>query len=228
MTPLASHGPIPRRCDIRYAALGEDFGEGRLPAKGLRMDRRVADDAVALAEGVVEAGQLFAARGGLDPEAELANLDGLLVQVHAVEVVLENLPVEIEEGALAAEFLEPGVGQFIDGVELVEGLDENRAAAAGRVENAEALQFLLPGFPEADEGLALRFVERGQVIGVGIGQRLAGGAGGFRLVLAAEGFEAVLQDAAQRLLDQIAGDEGGGIDGAFLLAAAADLAGLDL
>jgi hypothetical protein len=75
------------------------------------MDRRVADDAVALAEGVVEAGQLFAARGGLDPEAELANLDGLLVQVHAVEVVLENLPVEIEEGALAAQFLQPGVGQ---------------------------------------------------------------------------------------------------------------------
>ena len=75
------------------------------------MDRRVADDAVALADGVVEAGQLFAARGGLDPEAELANLDGLLVQVHSVEVVLENLPVEIEEGALAAQFLQPGVGQ---------------------------------------------------------------------------------------------------------------------
>jgi hypothetical protein len=75
------------------------------------MERRVADDAVALADGVVEAGQLFAARGGLDPEAELANLDGLLVQVHSVEVVLENLPVEIEEGALAAQFLQPGVGQ---------------------------------------------------------------------------------------------------------------------
>jgi len=51
------------------------------------MDRRVADDAVALADGVVEAGQLFAARGGLDPEAELADLDGLGVEVHAVEVV---------------------------------------------------------------------------------------------------------------------------------------------
>jgi hypothetical protein len=59
---------------------------------------------------VVEAGQLFAAGGGLDPEAELADLDGLGVQVHAVEVVLENLPVEVEEGALAAEFLHPGVG----------------------------------------------------------------------------------------------------------------------
>ena len=104
---------------------------------------------------------------------------------------MEDLAVEVEEGALAAEFLEPGVGEVIDGVELVEGFDENRAAAAGRVENAEALEFLLPGFPEADEGLALRVVEGGQVVGVGIGQRLAGGAGGFGLVLAAEGVEAV-------------------------------------
>ena len=36
--------------------------------------------------------------------------------------------VEIEEGALAAEFFKAGVGQVIDGVELVEGLDENGAA----------------------------------------------------------------------------------------------------
>jgi hypothetical protein len=39
-------------------------------------------------------------------------LDGLRVQVHAVEVVLQNLPVEVEEGALAAQFLQPGVGGF--------------------------------------------------------------------------------------------------------------------
>jgi hypothetical protein len=43
--------------------------------KGLGLDRRVADDAVALADGVVEAGQLFGARGGRDPEAELADFD---------------------------------------------------------------------------------------------------------------------------------------------------------
>ena len=36
---------------------------------------RVADDAVALADGVVEAGQLLGTRGGLDPEAELADFD---------------------------------------------------------------------------------------------------------------------------------------------------------
>jgi hypothetical protein len=86
-------------------------------------------------------------------------LDGLGVEVHAVEVVLQDLPVEVEEGALAAQFLQPGVGDFIERMELVEGLDEERSAAAGRVENAETLQRLLPSFPEADEGLALRFVE---------------------------------------------------------------------
>ena len=120
----------------------------------------------------------------------MADLDGLFVQVHAVEVVLQDLAVEVEEGALAAEFLEPGVGEVIDGVELVEGFDENRAAAAGGVENAQALQFLLRGFPEADEGLALGVVEGDEVVGVGIGQGFAGGAGGFGFVLAAEGVEA--------------------------------------
>jgi hypothetical protein len=46
-----------------------------LPVKGRGLDRRVADDIVALADGVVEAGQLLGARGGLDPEAELADFD---------------------------------------------------------------------------------------------------------------------------------------------------------
>jgi hypothetical protein len=41
----------------------------------LVMRRPTADDAVALADGVVEAGQLHVARGGYDPEAELADFD---------------------------------------------------------------------------------------------------------------------------------------------------------
>jgi hypothetical protein len=54
MTPLASHGPAPHRRDIRYAVLGEDFGEGGLPVEGLGMHGWNADDAVALADGVAE------------------------------------------------------------------------------------------------------------------------------------------------------------------------------
>ena len=54
-------------------------GKGGLPNAGFGMHRPVADDTVALAEGVVEAGPLLAARSGLDPEAGLADLDGLEV-----------------------------------------------------------------------------------------------------------------------------------------------------
>ena len=61
---------------------------------------------------------------------------------------------------------------------------------------------------------------------VWIGQGFAGGAGAFDFVLAAERFEALLQHPAQGLLDQVAGDEGGRIDRAFLFAAAACPAGL--
>ena len=124
--------------DIRRVAhnhveptLGENLGKRGLPVKCIGVNRRIADDAVAFADGVVEAGQLLAARGGLDPQAKLADLDGLGVKIHTVKVVLQDLPVEVEEGALAAQFLQPGVGSFIDGVELVEGLDEKSAAAAG-------------------------------------------------------------------------------------------------
>ncbi len=67
------------------AAGGEDFGEGGLPVEGLGVDGGVGDDAVALADGVVEGGEGLAVGGGFDPEAELADLDGLGVEVHAVE-----------------------------------------------------------------------------------------------------------------------------------------------
>jgi len=41
-----------------------------------------ADDAVALTDGVVEAGQLLAARGGFDPQTKLADLNRFCVHVH--------------------------------------------------------------------------------------------------------------------------------------------------
>ena len=114
------------------------------------MRRRVANDAVALADGVVEAGQALAARGGLDPEAELADLDGLGVEVHAVEVVLENLAVEVEEGALAAQFLKLGVGQsdvqagiaFVNGAEQAPEVEPD----GPRVVWVAVLEGVLEGF----------------------------------------------------------------------------------
>ncbi len=77
-------------------------------------------------DDVVEAGQALAARGGFDPKAELADLDGLRVEVHAVEVVLQDLTVEIEEGGLSAQFLQPGVGKsdVQAGIALVNGAEQ--------------------------------------------------------------------------------------------------------
>ncbi len=65
-----------------------------------------------------------------------------------------------------------------------------------------------------------------EVVGLGIGQGLAGDAGGFGLVPPAEGLKTGLPHAAQRSLDRAARDEGGGIDRALLLAAASGLARL--
>ncbi len=180
----------------------------------------IGDDAVADADAVVEAGENLAPLGGLDPEAEPADLDGFLVEIHAVEVVLQDLPVEIEKRPRAPEFFQPVVRPLVGVVELLERLDQERPAAAGGVEQLDGREFVLPEFPEADEGRPLGSVERVEVVDAGIGEYAAGGAFGLLGVLAAEGFEAVLQDAAEGLADDVAGDEGRRVERAFLLAAA--------
>ena len=163
----------------------------------------------------------LAVGGGLDPEAELADLDGLGVEVHAVEVVLEDLAVEVEEGALAAQFLEAGVGDFVERVELVEGFDEERAAAAGRDRGCGgALSSSCQASQNRIEGLALRLVERGEVVGVGIGRALCGRCRWLRPRAAGAGFRSgACRTPPERLFDDVAGDEGRGVEGAFLFAA---------
>ncbi len=54
---------------------------------------------------------------------------------------------------------------------MVEGLDQERTAPAGRVDDLDILQFDLPGLPESDQGLSLRLVEGLDVIGLGVFQR---------------------------------------------------------
>jgi hypothetical protein len=94
-----------------------------------------------------------------------------------------------------AQFLKARVGNLEHGVELVERLDEKRAAAARGIEDAHGLQLVLPRFPKPDERLALRLVQRGEVVAVRIGEHFGRGAFGFGLpcvgfVALAEGFEA--------------------------------------
>ena len=94
--------------------------------------------------------------GRLDPEAELGDVDGLLVEVHAVEVLLEDLAVQVEKLGESPQLSDAVVGPLICGVELVEGLDQERPAAARRVEDPDRAQLMLPVEPEREQRIALR------------------------------------------------------------------------
>ena len=111
-----------------------------------RVDRRVGHHAVADADVVVEAGQHLAGLGRLDPQAEPADVDGLLVQVHAVQVVLQDLPVHVEQ-LRAAQLVSRPLRLLVDGVQLLERLDQERAAAARRIDDAQRRQVVLPAPP---------------------------------------------------------------------------------
>jgi len=151
-----NHPPRSASAGTRLACLtgfGQDVGlvnevaEAALQAQGFGGEGAGGFDG---AGGVVEAGQLLAAGGGLDPEAELADLNGFLVQVHAAEVVLEDLAVEIEEAALAAEFLKPSVGEsdVQAGVAFVYGAEQAAEVEPDglRVVGVALLEGMLEGF----------------------------------------------------------------------------------
>jgi hypothetical protein len=147
--------------DAVEAAVGEDFGEGGLPVEGVDALAFVgigggeegavalvvevreigADEAVAAADVVIERAERLAGGGGVEPEGEFGDFHGLLVDVHAVDVVGEDGAddgILIEEPALAGDaFLfgdDPAV--FLD--EAVERLDEEGPGAAGGIDDAQA------------------------------------------------------------------------------------------
>src|SRR4051812_1629048 len=100
---------------------------------------------------MVQAGKCLAALSRLDPKAQPANLDSFFVQVYAVEVVFQNPFVEVEQGAVATEFVQSVVGPLILRVQLVKGFDEKSAAAASRVEQPNRGQLILPAFPKLNQ-----------------------------------------------------------------------------
>ena len=71
---------------------GKDFGEALLPVDGVGVDGGVGDERVAVDDVVAEGGEGLAGVGGLDPEGELGDLDGLGGEVDPVEVVVEDAP----------------------------------------------------------------------------------------------------------------------------------------
>ena len=88
---------------------------------------RLGNDAVALLDVVIEAGQHLADLSGLDPQAEPANFDRLGVQVHAEKVVLQDLLVHVGKESLVEQVGQAVVGSLIVDVQLVEGFEQERA-----------------------------------------------------------------------------------------------------
>ncbi|HVS03119.1 MAG TPA: hypothetical protein VMT16_10160 [Thermoanaerobaculia bacterium] len=102
---------------------------------------------------------------------------------------------------------------------MVEGLDEEGAAAARRVEHAHCLELLQPGAPEVRQGAALRAVHGVDVVDPRVVERL----NGRRLVLllsktAPQGLEAAREHRRQGALDDEAGDDPRRVEGALPLA----------
>ncbi len=92
--------------------------------------------------------------GRLEPEAEARDLDGLAVDVDAVEVVPQDVARRTKQRARAApEGDERLADAAVFGEEVIERRHQKGTAAAGRVEDADVLQLVLVGPPESGFGI---------------------------------------------------------------------------
>ncbi len=216
--------PLPRPLSRR--ARGEDLGEGGKPVEGARGIGGVGDQAVADTQVGFEALQRLAVPGGLEPQRQLGDFDGFGVEVDAIEVAVEDFAVDVEEVGVAGDGLDLFVDLPVLGVEHIEGSNEKSAGAAGGVEDADFAEGLTPGVPEKKLSQAggvahldvLFLGRRGGAVThfarCGFGVEVGG----------AHGFAAVVQVAAEGLLDDEGGDAVGRVDDALFFALAADAA----
>ena len=94
---IRSHGGLPMTQSKPPPGAVED-GWGRPLASRAPADaRRVGNQAVAADDVMRQVGQGSAAAGGANPQGQLGDLDGLLRQVHAVEVVGQD---EVGDGVV--------------------------------------------------------------------------------------------------------------------------------
>ena len=146
--------------DAVEATVGEDFGESGVPVEGVDALAFVgigggeegfvagvvegvevrADEAVAAADVVIERAERLAGCSGVEPECELGDFHGLLVDVHAVDVVGEDGAddaVLIEQSDLTTDaflFGDDPAG-FFD--KAIKRLDEKCTGAAGGIDDSD-------------------------------------------------------------------------------------------
>ena len=101
-----------------------------------------ADDGVAAFDVVVEEVEAFAGDMGFEPEGDFAEFDGERVEVHAVDAVADDIADGFTKGQRAGlVFTGADDGEF--GGDAAGGIEEDVAAAAGDVADAEEQERLL-------------------------------------------------------------------------------------
>ena len=114
---------------------GADFSHSALASLSGRVQPAAgADQGVAADQVQAEPGGLEAAVHDVEPDRDLGELDGGLVQVDAVAVVQGDVGLDLLQGEGALVRFEAIVGLFlaqpqVQGGELVDGLVEERAGA---------------------------------------------------------------------------------------------------
>ena len=121
----------------------EHVGEPLAPIETGRVDRRVVNQRVAVDDVLRELGEQLARTGRANPEGQLRDLDRLGREIDAVEVLPQD-----ERRNLFGEFLRVRFAQLVEVADdfvvarfqHVVGLEQKRAAAAGRIDDLEVPQ----------------------------------------------------------------------------------------
>ena len=140
---------------VEGAGVWRQLGE-RLDQGGWSIGGRRLDQGIAAANGLVEVVQRLVAAGGLEPETELGDFDRFVVQIHAVQVVLQNLAVEVIQADLLGRTGQLGdepVHPLVFLAEKIERGHQEGPGPTGRVQNLDAAQYFHAVVGDLEPGL---------------------------------------------------------------------------
>ena len=90
---------------------------------------------------------------------------------------------------------------------MIEGLNQERAAPTGRVDDFDILQLGLPGFPESDQGFALRLTQSLDIVCLRILEGCPPLTGCLGIMSLSESLLFLTESSAKRLTDDTACNE---------------------
>ena len=189
------------------AAGGENFGKSSPPVEGPVADGGIVHEGVAAADRTAQSGQGAARAGGGEPEAQAGDLAGLFVDIHTVEIALEDLLFDLFVGGQVPETGDVVPEAFMLGDEEAQRLVEKGAAPAGGIADLEILEPVAVGA----QVLQGRFFGGFEALGIGGGVDLGVDPqlGAFALTQIPEG-----------AFEDVAGDPFGGVEDPLFFALA--------